>query len=255
MSTPALEVRDLWVSLSGTSVLEAIDITVEEGGYLGIIGPNGAGKSVLLETILGLRKPDRGSIRLFGRSPKEARPRVGYVPQHAAFDRGFPISVLQVVRMSGLGKGLRRFARSGADDRERALAALERVRMAEFADRQIGELSGGQRQRVLIARALAVKARLLILDEPSANLDSRAGAELHELLAGLVPEVTVVLVSHDLGAIVRHVESVACLDRRMHFHSVESITPEMIESAYHCPVDLVAHRHVERVSPPHHERA
>jgi zinc transport system ATP-binding protein len=248
VSTPAIEVRDAWVSFGSTPVLEALDFTVDPGTFLGIIGPNGAGKSVLLKVLLGFIEPDRGTVRIFGEPPARTRSDVGYVTQHAEFDRSFPISVREVVMMSCLDRGSL-FSRHGAEDRDRAMAALERVRMAHLADRQIGRISGGQLQRVLIARALAVEARLLLLDEPAANLDTRIANELHELLAELVPEVTVILVSHDLAAIAQHVESVICLNRRMHLHPSSEITHEIIETTYECPVDLILHRHAPRIVP------
>jgi zinc transport system ATP-binding protein len=203
---------------------------------------------VFLKALLGLLVPDRGTVRLLGAAPQEARSSVGYVSQHAAFDRDFPINVLQVVMMSALGRG-RMFRRHGAEDRDRALAALERLEIAQLADRQIGKLSGGQLQRVLVARALAVDARLMLLDEPASSLDSRIDAELHELLAGLVPEMTVVLVSHDLGVISRHVDAVAYLNRRMQYFDSSEITREMIEATYGHPVDLVMHRYPRQVPP------
>ncbi|MEW6742672.1 MAG: metal ABC transporter ATP-binding protein [Planctomycetota bacterium] len=252
MSTPALEVRDVSLSFRGMAVLEAVNFTLEEGGFLGIIGPNGAGKSVLFKVILGLLRPDRGSVRVFGEPPERASGLIGYVPQHARFDDNFPISVLQVVLMSQLGRDrlLRRYRR---EDRDRALAALERVEMAHLAERQIGKLSGGQLQRVLIARALAVDARLMLLDEPTANLDSRIGGEIYALLASLTPTCTVVLVSHDISVMSRHVKTVACMNRRLHYHGTREVTREMLEATYECPVDFVVHEHTHRVLTPHEQ--
>jgi zinc transport system ATP-binding protein len=252
VSVPALEVRDVWLSFGETTVLEAVNLDLPAGEFLGIIGPNGAGKTMFLKVLLGLATPDRGTVRVLGKSPVGARGHVGYVAQHAQFDLGFPIRVLDVVLQGRLArrKLLRPFA---AADRDRAIAALERVRMGDFGDRQIGKLSGGQLQRVLIARALAVDAKLLLLDEPAANLDTNIANELHELLASLTPEITVVLVSHDVGVISRHVGSIACLNRRLHFHGSREVTREMVEETYGCPVDFIVHRHTHLVLSDHHE--
>ncbi|UCF67946.1 MAG: ABC transporter ATP-binding protein [Acidobacteriota bacterium] len=258
MSVPAIELRDVWLSFRTTPVLERIELTLEQGGYLGIIGPNGGGKTALLRVILGLLKPDRGSVRVFGERPESVRGRVAYVPQHAEFDPWYPIRVRDVVLMGRLSR-TRLFRSFNAEDRDGADGALERVGLSELAERQIGELSGGQLQRVLIARALAVRAELLLLDEPTASLDPRSGQDLYELLASLTPKMTVVLVSHDIGVISQHVQTVACLNQQMHYHGSNEITREMIEETYGCPVDMIVHRHAHRVLDRHdgveeHER-
>jgi zinc transport system ATP-binding protein len=250
MSEPAIQLEDLWVRLGGRTVLEAVSLEVPEGAYMALIGPNGAGKTVLLKTMLGLITPERGRVRLLGRSVREARGLVGYVPQHAAFERDFPIRVKDVVLMGRLRRG-RMLRRLGAEDRGAASEALERVEASELADRQIGSLSGGQLQRVLIARALAMRPRLLLLDEPTSNLDPRLGAGLYDVLERLRGSMTIVVVSHDLGVVARHVESVACLSRTLHFHPASEITQEEIESIYGCPVDFIVHRHTHRVLEAH----
>lgn len=239
---PAIEVRGLWLSLGGWNVLEAIDLTVKQGEFFGLIGPNGAGKTVLLRVLLGLLKPDRGSVRVLGKSPNAARGMVAYVPQHAAFDRRFPIRVLDVVLMGRLGRSrlLRPYT---ADDRRAARDALGKVGIADLERRQIGELSGGQLQRVLIARALALNARVLLLDEPTANLDSTVAANLYELLNQLAGELTIVLVDHDIGVMSRYVQSVGCLNRRLHHHHGAQPSQEILEKAYGYPVDVLVHDH------------
>ncbi|MFQ5888811.1 MAG: metal ABC transporter ATP-binding protein [Gemmatimonadota bacterium] len=245
-AVPAIELRDVWFSYRDVLVLEDVDLALEEGDFLGIIGPNGGGKTTLLKLILGLLEPDRGKIRIFGRRPADGRGEIGYVPQYARFDSDFPISVLDTVLMGRLG--WRRAPRFfGTADRETALRALDRVLMADLADRQIGRLSGGQLQRVLIARALAVEPRILLLDEPTASVDTQVGRSVYELLDELAREITVVLVSHDIGVISRHVKTIACLNRRFYYHHSRELTAEMLEAAYGCPVELVAHGHPHRV--------
>ena len=239
---PAIEVRDLWLSFGGWNVLEAIDLTVKQGEFFGLIGPNGAGKTVLLRVLLGLIKPDRGRVRILGKSPRAAQGSVAYVPQHASFDRLFPIHVLDVALMGRLGRSrlLRRYT---ADDRQAARQALEKVGITDLEHRQIGELSGGQLQRVLIARALAVNSRVLLLDEPTANLDSTVAGHLYELLGKLAGELTIVLVDHDIGVMSRHVQSVGCLNQRLFHHHGPHPSQELLEQAYGYPVDVVVHDH------------
>ena len=242
MNSPALEIKDISVSFRGVVALEEINMTLEPGDFVGIIGPNGAGKSVLLKVVLGLLKPDRGSIRIFGRPPRRAHGLVSYVPQHASFDREFPIAVLDVVLMGRLGRR-KLLRRLNDEDRDRARAALRRVEMEELADRQIGGLSGGQIQRVLIARALAVDAKLLLLDEPTSNLDTPMVSALYRLLDELSSEITIVLVAHDVGVMSKYVRSVACLNRRLFHHGPGELTPEIIERTYGESMDVITHRH------------
>lgn len=254
MKEPIVEMTDVWVSLGGKPVLEAVDLRLEEGDYLGVIGPNGGGKTTLLRVMLGLLAPARGTVKIFGEEPSRARGRVGYVPQYTEFDAKFPISVLDVVLMGRLAaRGFLRHANKR--DREVALSSLAKVEMTDLADRQIGRLSGGQLQRVMIARALAVEPRLLLLDEPAASLDSRIGVNVYELLKDLSREMTLVLVTHDVGVISRYVKTVACLNRQLYYHQSKEITREMFEAAYGCPVDLVAHGHAHRVLADHVEDA
>ncbi|MEZ4654268.1 MAG: ABC transporter ATP-binding protein [Candidatus Eisenbacteria bacterium] len=225
-----------------TNVLEDIDLVVPRGDFLGIIGPNGAGKSVLLRTILGLVHPDAGSVRVLGQAPSAARGRVGYVPQLAGFDRSFPISVLDVVLMGRLSRIplLRRFS---GPDREAALHALDRVNMGERARRQVGKLSGGEVQRVMIARALAVEAEILLLDEPTASLDPQAAHDLYDLLEERAESATIVLVSHDVGVMSDRVRRVVCLNRRLVHDSAHGADPDALQRTYGHRVSTVEHDH------------
>ncbi len=250
MTTPALELRDVSFAYREIPVLENVSLRVEPDDYLAILGPNGSGKTTLLRLALGVLRPDRGSVRIFGEPPARARGSLGYVPQRARFDLDFPIRVLDVVLMGRLGaRGLGR--PFGPDDRDHARRALARVEMSDLAHRPIGALSEGQRQRVLIARALAQEPRLLILDEPMASLDERIGRSLWELLGELSREMAIVCVSHDIGAISRYVRRVACLNRTLHGHPSQELSAEVLEATYGCPVELLAHGHPHRVLPPH----
>lgn len=237
-----VELSNLSVRFGHTPVLEQIDLEIPRGDFVGIIGPNGAGKSVLLRTILGLIEPHDGQIRVLGMPPGEARGRIGYVPQVAAFDRAFPISVLDVVLMGRLHHR-RLFARFVARDREAARRALHRVNMDGLANRQIGRLSGGEMQRVLIARALAMESELLLLDEPTASLDPRAAHDLYELMRELLPNITIILVSHDIGVISEHVRRVICLNRRIVHDGVRGVTSEVLGRTYGYGVSTLEHDH------------
>ncbi len=249
-SAPLVQLRDVSFTYRGQPVLERVSLDVAAGDYLAILGPNGSGKTTLLKTILGLLKPQQGEVRVLGTTPERARGRVGYVPQQVSFDPDFPIRVLDVVLMGRLASrpvG----GRFRSEDLDAALHALEQVELAELAARPVGALSGGQLQRVLIARALALRPALLLLDEPHAGLDERIGRSVWDLLEDLSPAVTIVLVSHDIGAISRYVRSVACLNRRLHAHPTRELTAEILEQTYGCPVELLAHGHPHRVLRPH----
>jgi zinc transport system ATP-binding protein len=239
---PAIDVRHVWLSFRGMAVLEDITLSIMPGEFVGLIGPNGGGKSVLLKVMLGLLEPDRGEVRVFGRPPRQMGGALAYVPQYPPFDPRFPIRVLDVVMLGRLGaRGPLR--RHTAADRDRAMTALGDVQAAHLAGREIGKLSGGQLQRVLIARGLATDARALLLDEPTASLDSAGVASFYDLLEQLSGRTTIVLVSHDLSVMSKVVRSVACLNRTLHYHHSREITREMVEQAYGCPVDFVIHRH------------
>jgi zinc transport system ATP-binding protein len=247
-AAPAARLDHVSLALGGRPVLDDVSLCIEPRDYLAILGPNGGGKSTLLKLILGLLEPDAGSVRVFDAPPRRARGRVGYVPQHVRFDLDFPIRVREVVRMGCLPR--RRphpLGRLAPADAAAVEEALRRVEIETLAERPIGALSGGQRQRVLLARALAQRPALLLLDEPTASLDERIGRSIWELFEELSGEMAVVVVSHDIGAIARSVRGVACLDRRLYMHPSRELTSEILEAAYGCPIDLIAHGHPHRV--------
>ncbi|MDH5805375.1 MAG: ABC transporter ATP-binding protein, partial [Gemmatimonadota bacterium] len=246
MTQPALQVSDVTVSLGGNVVLDRVSLTLEAGDFLGLIGPNGGGKTTLLRVMMGILKPESGSVRIFGLPPGKARGIVGYVPQYARFDASYPIDVMDVVLMGRLSKG-KRFRRTTPTDREIAEGALESMSLMHLKHRPVGDLSGGELQRVLIARALAVEPQVLFLDEPTASVDTRMGRSVYELLEDISQDRTVVLVSHDVGVISRHVKTVACMSRELHYHHTKELPPEVIEKAYGCPVELLGHGHPHRV--------
>lgn len=245
-----ISVRHLWAGYDHEAVLEDINLSVKERDFIGLIGPNGGGKTTLIKVLLGLLPPTRGEARIMGKSVKEGRRYIGYVPQVVEFDRDFPISVWGVARMGRLGKRplLRRYT---AQDDEAVAEALRRVDMLDLRDRPIGELSGGQRQRVYIARALATEPQILLLDEPMANVDPQVSTSIYELLSRLNEHVTILMISHDMNAISSYVKTVGCLNRRLFYHGEREFTPDMLEAAYQCPIDLIAHGVPHRVLQEH----
>ncbi|MBC7772750.1 MAG: metal ABC transporter ATP-binding protein [Pyrinomonadaceae bacterium] len=211
----AVEVHDATAAYHKKPVLWDIDVLLPTGSLIGIVGPNGAGKSTLLKAILGLLPLASGWVKIFGVPLKEARSRIGYIPQRESVDWDFPVSVLDVVLMGRYGK-LGWVRRPGAKDREVAVAALSRVGMGEFVTRQIGQLSGGQQQRVFLARALAQEAELYFMDEPFAGVDAATEAQIVAVLRELrAAGKTVIAVHHDLQTVPDYFDHLVMLNMRL----------------------------------------
>ncbi len=235
-----VQLQNVTVNYGDVPALEDVTIAISRHDFLGIIGPNGGGKSTLLKVLLGLVKPDSGEVRVFGVAPEQARSKVGYVSQRPSFDRDFPASVRDVVLMgryvkAGLGRRYRR------EDKAAVEKALERVGMQGSGSKQIGNLSGGQQQRIFVARALVAEPELLLLDEPTASIDSTMQTEFYELLDELKKNLTIIMVSHDIGAVSVYVDKIACLNRQLYYHGSKEITQDVLEATYKCPVQLIAH--------------
>lgn len=252
MNTPIVKIRDVAFAYSGESVLQDVSLDIRQGDFMAVIGPNGGGKTTLLKLMLGILKPDRGTVRIFGTQPREAASRIGYVPQDIHVNRGFPISVQDVVRMGRVrgGGGWRHFSKK---DMAIVQQALERVEMWRLRFRRMDELSGGQRQRVFLARALVSKPEILFLDEPMSSVDTKGQTDFYDFLLELNRTVTIVVVSHDAMILSSHAKSVACVNRQLFFHNAPEITKDMLEMAYHCPVELIGHGLPHRVFPEHGE--
>ena len=254
-----VEIKDLDFAYNGATVLKDVNLTIRQKDFMAIIGPNGGGKTTLLKLVLGLLTPAKGAVRVDGKSPQEASPCIGYVPQDVHTNRSFPITAIDVVMMGKLDPD-KRFSRRSAANRRDALNSLERMEMAAHADKKIGMLSGGQRQRVFIARALVSRPKLLLLDEPTASIDTKGQADFYQLLRELNQDITVLVVSHDLLVISRYVKSVACVNKKLHYHDQAEITGDMLETMFPCtvdevcPVELVAHGLPHRVLADHEKQ-
>jgi manganese/zinc/iron transport system ATP- binding protein len=211
-SSYALEINDLTVAYRNKPVLWDIDLCVPSGVLMGIIGPNGAGKSTLIKAALSLIPRAAGDVRFFGLPLRQARARIGYVPQRSSIDWDFPTTALDVVMMGLYGK-LGWLRRPDKTARQTALAALEQLGMAHFAERQIGQLSGGQQQRVFLARALVQNADLYFMDEPFAAVDAVTERAIVNLLHTLRAQgKTVIVVHHDLQTVAEYFDWVTLLN-------------------------------------------
>jgi zinc transport system ATP-binding protein len=209
-----IEVEDINFSYGKEAVLKNINLQIHKGDYLGIVGPNGAGKTTLIKIMLGLLKPNRGSVIL-------STNRIGYVPQKATnFDENFPATVKEVASMGRYSKvGL--LKRLNAEDKRIVEKCIEQVGMSDFKDRLIGDLSGGQQQKVFIARALASEPEVIFLDEPTTGVDQKSQEDFYTILKKLNRELdlTLVLVSHDIEKVLNEAMHIACVDHTLVCHS------------------------------------
>ncbi|MDZ7766175.1 MAG: metal ABC transporter ATP-binding protein [Melioribacteraceae bacterium] len=245
----AIEVNNVYFKYEEVNILEEINFSVDDRDFVGIIGPNGGGKTTLIKILVGLLKPQQGEVKIFGQSVSKAKNLIGYVPQIFNFDPNYPISVEEVVLLGRLTAGRKSFRNK--TDLKIVHDCLEKVGMIDYKHELIGNLSGGQKQRVLIARAIAVQPKILILDEPTASIDSRAGKNFYDLLDELNKEMTIIMISHDIGVVSQYVKKIACLNKNLVFHDSKEISKEMLEQTYQCPVDLIAHGLPHRVLDEH----
>ncbi|MCK9208723.1 MAG: ABC transporter ATP-binding protein [Salinivirgaceae bacterium] len=245
MNNPLVAIQNLSVGYQTQKVLENVTFEIAPNDFVGVIGPNGGGKTTLIRTILGLIPYWEGSIEYHIKSSK-----IGYLPQINPIDKDFPISVFDVV-LSGLAgkKGL--WKKFNPDDKTYALSLLEQAGIIHLKNKSIGRLSGGQMQRALLCRALMNQPELLILDEPSTFVDNQFEHELFGWLKSLNQNMAILMVSHDLGIISSHVKTIACVNRKLHYHQSNKITQEQL-THYNCPIKLITHGEVpHQVLAPH----
>ena len=245
-----IKIENLSVYYGNTPALRNVYLEVEEGEFLGIMGPNGGGKSTLLKAMLGLVAPTQGSI-VFNERESGKHGKIGYVPQFTSIDRHFPITVKEVVLAGHMKTKLQPFFQYSTVDKEDTMAQLERVGIAELADRPILALSGGEFQKMLIARALAVHPGLLLLDEPTASVDAMSRQQIYQLLGELNKEMTIIMVTHDMLAVSSNIDKLACLNETLVYHGEPQLSEKVVNQLYGCPVDLVAHGVPHRVLKEH----
>ncbi len=248
-----VEIKDLNVYYGQLQALEKINLIVREKDFLAIMGPNGGGKSTLLKAVLGLVPIESGKISILGGSNKKNRHLIGYVPQFSTVDKNFPITVIEVVLLGALNKGLSFFHKFSEDQRIKAEQLLKKVGLEKLADRNISQLSGGEFQKMLIARALMTEPKLLILDEPTASVDVKSSQDIYNLLGDLNKEITIMMVTHNVVAISSNVKELACLNVRLVYHGDPELSEEVVNSLYGCQVELVAHGVPHRVLKEHQE--
>ncbi len=240
-SAPVIEVKNLTFAYDKQTILEDISLTVEEKDFLAVIGPNGGGKSTLLKLLLGILKSKQGTIKVMDKPPLEAVSLIGYVPQNTNINTDFPIKVIEVALMGHVGSKKPLFG-YGKEEIACAMGALEQVGMQAFAQSKIGSLSGGQRQRVMIARALCAHPKILMLDEPTSNIDIQGQREIYELLKILNKNMTIIVVSHDISVILEYANKAAHINKRLSFHDIsnkKTMFHPRSQEEHFCEVELL----------------
>lgn len=237
-------VKNVSAHIDHTPILEDVTLSVQKNDFLSVIGPNGGGKTTLLKVILGLVKPTKGEVTVFGNPPEVGRTSIGYLPQEVVFDINFPITVFDVVIMGRYKKVLKKYTDT---DITIVFDALKTVKMSDFANRQIGHLSGGELQRVFLARALAREPQLLLLDEPTGSIDPEMRKSFYELLVTLKEKMAIVLVTHDVSVVSVYVDKIACLNRKLFYHGSAEEGLKSLEDMYTCPVEVLDHGIPHRV--------
>jgi len=250
MAETVLSLKDVSYMYEDKPILNHVSLDIPKGVFMGLVGPNGGGKTTLIKIILGLLKPDHGTVEMFGQPQNKFKDwsRVGYVSQKSnAFNRGFPATVQEVVSM-GLAAKVGYFRFLGKKHKNKIHAALEQVGMLDYAHQNIGDLSGGQQQRVFIARSLVADPEFLILDEPTVGVDKENVERFYDLLKDLNrQEITLLLVTHDTGIMTEHATDLVCLNKELHFHGhpdkYNALSEKELSALYGHPVQIVTHEH------------
>jgi zinc transport system ATP-binding protein len=225
-------------------VLRDVSFVVQKGEFLGLIGPNGGGKTTLLKLLMGFLEPWEGTISIFGSSATTYPNGIGYVPQNLHFDKHFPISVMDLV-LEGRLANISWTGRYSKADRDLAMHALEEVNLADFAKRSFGTLSGGQAQRALIARALATEPKVLFLDEPMSCVDVQAEADIYEVLHKIRASHTILMVTHDIQAIIKQVKRVLCVQGNVISLEPSQVCEHFALGLYHFPLIETSQAHLK----------
>lgn len=228
----AIEVKNLFFKYEKEIILENINFTLKDKEFMAIIGPNGGGKSTLLKLLLGFLKPLKGEIKIYGKNPKENSHIIGYVPQHTNFNLDIPITVFDVVMQGRLSKGKFFYNKK---DKEIVKEILNNLGIYDLKKRKIKDLSGGQRQKVLIARALAIKPKIIMMDEPTSAIDIKGQKEILDLIESL--DITRVVVSHDIKILLREVDKIAYVNKKMILHEGPKLN--IPKDKHFCEVELI----------------
>lgn len=236
----AVEFNQVDFAYAGEKVLRDVSLAVPEKSLVAVVGPNGGGKTTLMKLTLGLLKPQCGMVKVFSGSPESNWKNIGYVPQHLSFDAQFPVNAMDVVLMGAMGRNWLGSYRK--EDRKKAAEALDKVHLGHLAHRALSCLSGGERQRVLIAQALVTEPKLLILDEPTANIDSKTEQEIYDLLHKLNERMTIIVVSHNLSVVTRHASHIACVNRTVSLTPLSELTEHEMLSLYQGNMAVLQHR-------------
>ena len=237
---PIIQINGLCAGYDGKTVLNQVDLAVYEKDFLGIIGPNGGGKTTLIKCILGLHHPLQGHIRFYKKGQEVPEINMGYLPQYNNIDKKFPISVYEVV-LSGLSKQKSLFRRYSKEQHEQVRQMIVRMGLEGLEERSIGSLSGGQLQRALLGRALVSNPEVVILDEPNTYIDKRFEAKLYSLLEEINQERAIILVSHDIGTVLKNVKTIACVNETVHYHPHTEVPTEWLEEHFGCPIEMLGH--------------
>lgn len=236
MNKEIVKLKEVEVCFNNTPILKNISFSIYKNDFIAIIGPNGGGKTTLLKVILGLIKPKKGEVKIFGKTPQKGRKLIGYLPQHTFFDRNFPISVFDVVLLGRYNGILKNYSK---EDKKAVVKALKAVNMLEFKNRQIGKLSGGELQRILLARAIVRNPKLLLLDEPTTGIDPEMQKSFYDLLLKLNKKMAIVLVTHDISVVLAYVKKIACLNRKLFYFGPKEEGLKKLEKMYKYPIERI----------------
>ena len=227
MNSPVIKLENIFYSYNATDwALQDVNVTINDRQFIGVIGPNGGGKTTFLKLILGILKPNKGTIRLFGQSVRNGRKQIGYFPQLKSIDHDFPITVYEVIQAARLADRLVNFYTK--EDHRIVEEVMKTLDISELRNRKLNELSGGQRNRVLLARSLACAPKVLVLDEPMAGLDVKLQRMFMETLRSLNKTITIVIVDHNVNLLQEYVDEILCMNRcvahGVHMHTKDKFT-------------------------------